>query len=90
MKNKKEEAAALKYDSNKDRAPVVLAQGTGKTAELILKRAEEERIPLVKDPVLLSCLMQVEPFMGIPEELYEVVAAVYRTLIKLETENKML
>ncbi len=69
-------AVALKYDHEKDNAPVVTAKGARLTADQILKIAEEHNIPLYKDPELVQMLAKIPLGDEIPQELYLAVAEV--------------
>ena len=44
----RKKAVALRYDPEKDKAPVVLAKGYGELAERIIKIAKERNIPVVE------------------------------------------
>lgn len=72
----RKKAVALRYDPEKDNAPVVLAKGYGELAERIIKIAKERNIPVVEDKDLISALIKVEVFEEIPPELYRAVAKV--------------
>jgi flagellar biosynthesis protein len=72
----RKKAVALRYDPEKDNAPVVLAKGYGELAERIIKIAKERNIPVVEDKDLMSALIRVEVFEEIPPELYRAVAKV--------------
>jgi flagellar biosynthesis protein len=72
----RKKAVALRYDPEKDNAPVVLAKGYGELAERIIKIAKERNIPIVEDKDLISALIRVEVFEEIPPELYRAVAKV--------------
>jgi flagellar biosynthesis protein len=72
----RKKAVALRYDPEKDNAPVVLAKGYGELAERIIKIAKERNIPVVEDKDLISALIRVEVFEEIPPELYRAVAKV--------------
>ena len=69
-------AAALAYDHERDRAPKVVAAGSGKLAEQIIALAKENNIPTYEDPVLVACLQALDVGAEIPPELYRVVAEV--------------
>ncbi len=69
-------AVALKYDSNKDIAPKVVAKGAGEVANKILEVAKEYKVPVVKNSPLLEMLYNIELDNVIPEDLYEVVATI--------------
>jgi flagellar biosynthesis protein len=72
----RKKAVALRYEPEKDNAPVVLAKGYGELAERIIKIAKERNIPIVEDKDLISALIRVEVFEEIPPELYRAVAKV--------------
>lgn len=81
-------AVALRYKSEDDPAPRVVAKGRGALAERILAIAREEGIYVQEDPDLIGLLAKLEVDDTIPEELYravaEVLAFVYRLNRKLE------
>ncbi len=72
----RKKAAALRYDPQKDRAPVVVAKGRGELAEKIIELAKREGIPVVEDRNLVEALLRIEVFEEIPPVLYEAVARV--------------
>jgi flagellar biosynthesis protein len=77
MKNKKRrQAAALKYDIEKDDAPYVVALGEGYLADKMVEKAKEEGIKIVEDESLASMLQKVSIGDAIPEELYSIVAQI--------------
>jgi len=69
-------AAALKYDSQKDAAPVLTAKGRGFVAEKIIDIAKKNRIPIKEDPNLVQILSKLEIDEQIPPVLYKVVAEI--------------
>jgi flagellar biosynthesis protein len=73
---KKKRAAALRYDPDKDGAPVLTAFGEGYLADKIIETAEESGVPVVPDAALASLLAGVSVGDEIPEALYEVVARI--------------
>jgi flagellar biosynthesis protein len=81
----RKKAVALRYDPEKDNAPVVLAKGYGELAERIIKIAKERNIPVVEDKDLVSALIRVEVFEEIPPELYRAVAKVLVFIKTLRT-----
>lgn len=81
----RKKAVALRYDPEKDNAPVVLAKGYGELAERIIKIAKERNIPIVEDEDLISALIRVEVFEEIPPELYRAVAKVLVFIKTLRT-----
>jgi flagellar biosynthesis protein len=81
----RKKAVALRYDPEKDKAPVVLPKGYGELAERIIKIAKEKNIPIVEDKDLVSALIRVEVFEEIPPELYRAVAKVLVFIKTLRT-----
>lgn len=94
MLQSKNKAVALKYDTDKDIAPVVVASGCGEVAKRIIDIAEKSGIPVYRDDSAASLLCMLEVGNTIPPELYRVVAAIYVSLLnasgklKQEIENK--
>ncbi len=76
MEDRKRKAVALRYDSQRDKAPVVVAKGRGELAERIVEIARREGIPVVEDRYLIEALLNVEVFEEIPPVLYEAVARI--------------
>lgn len=77
-------AAALRYDVDRDRAPLLLASGRGPVADEILRIAEENAIPLYEDRRLAELLTKLEIDTEIPPELYVLVAEVLFFVYKLD------
>lgn len=73
---RKEIATALRYEPEKDGAPVVVAAGRGRKAQQIKKIARETGVPLYQDQTLARTLHDLGVGMEIPPELYEAVAKV--------------
>lgn len=80
----KRAAIALRYDADKDRAPLILATGRGPVADEILRLAEENKIPLYEDPELVKLLSKLEIDTEVPPELYMLVAEVLFFVYKLD------
>lgn len=81
---RRKEAIALTYKPDSENAPVVLAKGKGKIAENILKKAQENHIPIQEDPSLVSLLGQLDINESIPEELYQAVAEVFAFIYRVD------
>jgi len=81
-------AAALRYDEERDRAPVVMASGRGHVAERILEVAREASVPIVEDAALVGALLALEVGEEIPPELYQIVVNIYISLLDLAAEKK--
>lgn len=72
----------MRYDTESERAPRVIAKGQGEVAERIMAIAAEHGIPLHEDKDLLRLLMVLDLDVEIPPHMYkalaEVLAHVYR------------
>lgn len=80
----KKTAVAVRYDVDKDKAPLILASGRGPIAEEILRIADENKIPLYEDPELAKLLGKLELDSEIPPELYVLVAEVLFFIYQLD------
>lgn len=70
-------AVALRYDKDKDAAPVVVAKGADHLAAKIRELAKENHIPLMENPPLARALYRlVEPNQIIPTEFFGAVAEI--------------
>ncbi|QEK12288.1 flagellar biogenesis protein [Crassaminicella thermophila] len=90
MEKKKKIAAALKYEQNENKAPVVIAKGEGYIAEKIKEIALELDIPTYKDEKLVKQLNNLAIGEEIPPELYQVVAEILTFIIQLDTKEAKL
>lgn len=86
MKNNQKKAVSLKYNHEKDLAPIVSATGKGIIAEEIMDVATKNNIPIVEDPSLVEILAQLQINEAIPEQLYEAVAEVFAFIYKTDRE----
>lgn len=80
-------AAALRYDREKNNAPVVAASGRGEVAEKILEAAREADIPVMQDPDLIEVLSKVKVGDEIPAELYQAVAEILAFVYSLNSKH---
>lgn len=71
----------LKYRPNLDNAPRVLFKIYSNLSDII-NVFDNNGIPVYKDPILLSILEQLPVGKEIPEELYLIIAKIYRVLYK--------
>ncbi len=82
MKEQHKKAAALRYDPPDDKAPKLVAKGSGIVAEKILQMAKEYGIPVKEDTCLTETLSALDLYQEIPPELYkaaaEILAFIYR------------
>lgn len=79
----KKNAVALKYETG-DSAPKIVAKGTNRLAELIIKIARENNIVIEENKLLSEVLMQFDAGDYVPEETYEVVAQILAFVFKLK------
>lgn len=77
MSKSKNKAVALKYNAEQDFAPVVIASGYGEVAERIIDIAEQRGIPVYRDDSAASMLCMLEVGTTIPQDMYQLVAAIY-------------
>lgn len=82
--NDKKTAVAIRYDVDREKAPLVVASGRGMVADEILRIADENKIPLYEDPELAKLLAKLELDSEIPPELYTLVAEVLFFVYKLD------
>lgn len=76
-------AVALRYDTEQDPVPRIVASGDDLCADRILELATEHGVPLVEDPDLAALLAACDLGETIPEELFDVVAQVLVFLYEL-------
>jgi len=77
-------AVAVRYDVEKDKAPLILASGRGAIADEILRVAEDNKIPLFENRDLANMLAKLEVDTEIPAQLYVLVAEVLFFVYKLD------
>lgn len=79
-------AVALRYDSQKESAPRVLAKGVDFLAQRIKEIANEHEIPIIENPPLARALYKdVELDKEIPESLYK---AMVKVLLEVQRINE--
>lgn len=83
-KEERKAAIAVRYDIDRDKAPLIIASGKGPVAEEILRIADDNKIPLYEDPELAKLLAKLELDIEIPPELYTLVAEVLFFVYKLD------
>ncbi|MCD6433467.1 MAG: EscU/YscU/HrcU family type III secretion system export apparatus switch protein, partial [Sulfurimonas sp.] len=76
-------AAALRYNTEKENAPRVVAKGKGQTAQNIIKIAKLHNLPIKKDEDLIELLSKVELDKEVPEALYKAVAEIFSFIYKV-------
>ncbi|TCK60169.1 EscU/YscU/HrcU family type III secretion system export apparatus switch protein [Curtobacterium sp. PhB136] len=87
MTNPTHYAVALKYEPGKS-APRVVAKGAGPVASLIRERAEDARVPIVRDVPLTRALHAAcELGQEVPVDLYTPVARVLSFVMALKAKG---
>lgn len=77
-------AAALAYDPLSDKAPRLVAKGSGIVAQNIIDNAKKHDLPIHEDPGLLQFLLRVNIDETIPQNLYVAVAQVLAIIWQAE------
>lgn len=75
-------AVALRYDENRDAAPIIVASGMGHMAEKIVEIANTNGVPVYEDNSLATMLTQLELGREIPPELYQTIVDIYVYFLK--------
>ena len=87
MKHKDEtwplKAVALRYDSERETAPRVVAKGERLLAEKIIAIAQEHHIHVYEDPDLVALLSRLDVEAEIPHDLFQAVAEVLAFVYRL-------
>ncbi len=78
------QAVAMRYDVDRDKAPMILATGRGPIADEIIRVAEDNKIPLYEDKELAGLLSKLELDTEVPPELYMLVAEVLFFVFQLD------
>jgi flagellar biosynthetic protein FlhB len=82
-------AIALKYDIEKNAAPIVVAKGQDYVALKIIEIAEAHHIPMKEDrPLARALYATVELNMEIPPEYYAVLAEIMAWVYTMKKEDK--
>ncbi|WMJ24233.1 flagellar biosynthesis protein FlhB [Paludicola sp. MB14-C6] len=81
-------AIALKYDLEKDAAPMVVAKGQDYVALKIIEIAQVHQIPMTENkPLARALYATVEPNMPIPAEFYAVIAEIMAWVYTLKQKE---
>ena len=81
--------AAIRYDPEKNNAPVIVAAGTGPIAQNILRIAEENGVSIYHDDSAATLLSKLELGQEVPPELYQVVVNIYVALLNMAEDNNI-
>ncbi len=81
-------AVALKYDQQKNSAPVMVAKGVDFIALKIKDIARENSVPIIENPSLARALYaQLELDQQIPEEFYKAIAEIFSYVYELKRKR---
>ena len=85
--NSKRQAVALKYMEGTE-APVILAKGQGRKADLILSEAEKNAIPIREDKVLVDMLGIADAGEMVPENTWQALAVIFSYILNDENQGR--
>ena len=77
-------AAVIRYDEQNDKAPQLVAHGSGEVAKKIIEMAKKSDIHMQEDASLVSNLMDIDLGESIPPQLYAVIAEILLLLEELD------
>src|ERR1700758_2367790 len=83
----RQQAVALRYEPERDRAPKVVAKGQGHVAEKIIELARQHHIPVREDKNLLQILSRLDLNQEIPAEVYKAVAEILAFIYRLSNRQ---
>lgn len=82
-------AVVLRYNTTKDKAPVVVAKGMDYIAEKIKQKAREHKIPIIENKSLARTMYKdVEIGEYVPVELYKVIAEILAVVYQMKERSK--
>ena len=79
-KMQKKRAVALKYPEGVE-APIVMAKGEGRTAEIMLEEAEKNGIHIAQDAVLVDMLGMSDAGSIVPENAWKALAVIFSYIL---------
>ena len=85
--NSKRKAVALKYKEGSE-APVILAKGEGRTADIMLEEAEKEGIPVTEDKVLVDMLGLSSAGDIVPENTWQALAVIFSFILSKDDKER--
>ena len=83
----KRKAVALKYIEGTE-APVILAKGQGRTADLMLEEAEKQGIPVTQDKILVDMLGLSSAGDLVPENTWQALAVIFSFILSQDDKEK--
>lgn len=88
IRNPTHYAIAIKYDQDKNRAPIVVAKGVDALALRIVKIAQENDIYMTENPPLAHLLYNtVKIGMEIPPDLYHTIAEILAVVYEIKNKK---
>ncbi|MDN5343749.1 EscU/YscU/HrcU family type III secretion system export apparatus switch protein [Oceanotoga sp. DSM 15011] len=84
----KKKAIALRYKKGTDKAPKIVAKGINEIADKIIERAEEERIPIIKDEVATENFYGLDLNLEIPPEMYKIAAEIIAYVYTIDKKGR--
>lgn len=81
-------AAALKYNSDRNSAPVVVAAGCGYIAQQIIGIADECGVTIYHDDSAATLLSGLRLGQEVPQELYQMVVDIYLAVMAAAQNSK--
>ena len=83
----KRKAVALKYIEGTE-APVILAKGQGRTADLMLEEAEKQGIPVTQDKIIVDMLGLSSAGDIVPENTWQALAVIFSFILSQDDKEK--
>ncbi|MBW8349442.1 EscU/YscU/HrcU family type III secretion system export apparatus switch protein [Bacillus sp. IITD106] len=77
-------AAVIRYDESQDKAPQVVAHGTGAVAMKIMELAKEHGVAMQEDASLVGQLLDIDLGDNVPPQLYSVIAEILLLLEEMD------
>lgn len=81
-------ACAIRYQTEKDDAPLLVAKGLRKNAAKIKQIAADHKVPIIRNVPLAQQLNKLDIDEEIPEALYEAVAEILNFVYELKKSTK--
>ena len=85
--NSKRKAVALKYIEGTE-APLILAKGEGRNAQIMLEEAEKQGIPVTEDKILVDMLGLSDTGSFVPENTWQALAAIFSFILSQKDKEK--
>ncbi|WP_130806938.1 EscU/YscU/HrcU family type III secretion system export apparatus switch protein [Senegalia massiliensis] len=84
---KRNVAIAIKYRTDVDKAPRIIAKGKGVVATNIISQAEKSDVHINKDDNLANKLYNLEIGSEIPVEFYEAIASILAFVYEIDEKK---